>query len=691
MSVNSITPTDLKTILHSKRANIYYLEKCRIQVNGGRVEYVTQEGKESFYWNIPIANTTAVMLGMGTSVTQMAMREFARAGVMVGFCGTDGTPLYSANEVDIDVSWLSPQSEYRPTAYLQNWVSFWFDEAKRLQAAKQFQLIRLQQIEKQWAGLRMLRETSFQPDREALETILKRAKQGMENAQDHTSLMLQEAQLTKSLYKVASLTVGYGTFTRAKRGGGADMANRFLDQGNYLAYGLAAVAAWVTGIPHGLAVMHGKTRRGGLVFDIADLIKDALVMPQAFIAAMPAIARHKTFRERAKEERFHWQNKAWDVASALREKSAEQGFFGINMASTGCGKTFANARIMYALADEQAGCRFSVALGLRTLTLQTGQALQSRLGLDDDTLAVVTGAAAVKELYQGNDAEDNSSASDETFFASHHYVHYEGATSSGIAQQWLAKEPALNRLVSAPVLVTTIDHLMPATEGVRGGRQIPAMLRLLTSDLVLDEPDDFDVDDLHALCRLVNWAGMLGSRVLLSSATLPPALTEALFEAYREGRRAWQVACGQSDRPMSICCAWFDEYGAQSQDVADDAQFRQAHGDFVRQRIKRLPDQPRLRLGKLAAVEAHASRNADVVSAVAQTLHQQMFALHGHQGDIGISFPAHGIKPGAVLRLHGTQTALSELESLIWRKGLSDYCMSSGTGSLETQPGRQQA
>ncbi|WP_155020398.1 type I-F CRISPR-associated helicase Cas3f [Enterobacter roggenkampii] len=359
----------------------------------------------------------------------------------------------------------------------------------------------------------------------------------------------------------------------------------------------------------------------------------ALLMGRSLPAlrrSLPAIARHKTFRERAKEPRFHWQNKAWDVASSLREKSTGQGFFGINMASTGCGKTFANARIMYALSDEHEGCRFSVALGLRTLTLQTGQALQSRLGLDDDTLAVVTGAAAVKELYQGNDAEDTSSASDETFFASHHYVHYKGATSSGIAQQWLAKEPALNRLVSAPVLVTTIDHLMPATEGVRGGRQIPAMLRLMTSDLVLDEPDDFDVDDLHALCRLVNWAGMLGSRVLLSSATLPPALTEALFEAYREGRRAWQAACGQSDRPMSICCAWFDEYGAQSQDVADDAQFRQAHGDFVTQRIKRLPDQPRLRLGKLAAVEAHASRNADVVSTLAQTLHQQMFALHGH-------------------------------------------------------------
>lgn len=143
----------------------------------------------------------------------------------------------------------------------------------------------------------MQRETAFQPDKGTLEAILERARQGMENAQDHTSLMLKEAQLTKSLYKLANQTVGYGCFTRAKRGGGADMANRFLDQGNYLTYGLAAVAAWVTGIPHGLAVMHGKTRRGGLVFDIADLIKDALIMPQAFIAAMQG-EDNQQFRQR---------------------------------------------------------------------------------------------------------------------------------------------------------------------------------------------------------------------------------------------------------------------------------------------------------------------------------------------------------------------------------------------------------
>lgn len=286
MSASYLTSTDLKTILHSKRANIYYLEKCRVQVNGGRVEYVTSEGKESFYWNIPIANTTALMLGMGTSVTQAAMREFAHAGVMVGFCGTDGTPLYAANEVEVDVSWLSPQSEYRPTEYLQQWVSFWFDEQKRLEAAKRFQVVRLAQIEKRWLSAQMQRESAFQSDPQSLCGLLHQARDEMSQAENHTLLMLAEAKLTKALYKTVSQTVGYGDFTRAKRGGGIDMANRFLDQGNYLAYGLAAVAAWVTGIPHGLAVMHGKTRRGGLVFDLADLIKDALVMPQAFLAAM---------------------------------------------------------------------------------------------------------------------------------------------------------------------------------------------------------------------------------------------------------------------------------------------------------------------------------------------------------------------------------------------------------------------
>jgi len=56
----------------------------------------------------------------------------------------------------------------------------------------------------------------------------------------------------------------------------------------------------VLGLPHGLAVLHGKTRRGGLVFDVADLIKDALILPQAFIAAMQG-EDEREFRQRCTE------------------------------------------------------------------------------------------------------------------------------------------------------------------------------------------------------------------------------------------------------------------------------------------------------------------------------------------------------------------------------------------------------
>ena len=283
--MDDISPSDLKTILHSKRANIYYLQHCRVLVNGGRVEYVTDAGKQSLYWNIPIANTTTILLGTGTSVTQAAMRELAKAGVLVGFCGGGGTPLFSANEVNVEVAWFSPQSEYRATEYLQAWVRLWFDDELRLSAAKALQRARIERLRGQWSG-RHLREAGFAMDAGRLDGLAQRSLRQIDLAQDTTALLTEEARLTKALFRLAVDSVGYGDFTRAKRGSGKDPANRFLDHGNYLAYGLGATACWVLGLPHGLAVLHGKTRRGGLVFDVADLVKDACILPQAFLSAM---------------------------------------------------------------------------------------------------------------------------------------------------------------------------------------------------------------------------------------------------------------------------------------------------------------------------------------------------------------------------------------------------------------------
>ncbi|GLS27950.1 type I-F CRISPR-associated endonuclease Cas1f [Marinibactrum halimedae] len=278
------SPSDLKTILHSKRANLYYLEHCRVLVNSGRVEYLTEQGKNELYWNIPIANTTSILLGTGTSITQAAMRELAKAGVLVGFCGGGGTPLFSANECEMPISWLTPQSEYRPTEYVQQWAKFWFDEDKRLEAAKRLQIGRLTFLKKQWCESGVIDRSSFLFERESLDRIIQTTTKNIQEALSVTELLANEGRCTKQLYKLAAQAVEYNDFTRQQRG--IDPANRLLDHGNYLAYGLAATATWVLGIPHGFAILHGKTRRGGLVFDVADLIKDALILPQAFMSAL---------------------------------------------------------------------------------------------------------------------------------------------------------------------------------------------------------------------------------------------------------------------------------------------------------------------------------------------------------------------------------------------------------------------
>ena len=283
--------TDLKAILHSKRANIYYLEMCRVMQKDGRVLYLTEARNENQYWNIPIANTTVILLGTGTSITQAAMRMLASAGVLVGFCGGGATPLFNATEVE----WMTPQSEYRPTEYIQGWMRFWFDDEKRLAAAKQFQQARIQYMQQVWSKDRDLKAEGFDIDDENIAGFLLDTSERINTAAKVSNLLQIEAELTKRLYKFAANKTQRNGFVRERIS--TDVANDFLNHGNYLAYGLAATTLWVLGISHGFAVMHGKTRRGALVFDVADLIKDTLVLPWSFICA----------KENATEQEFRQQ------------------------------------------------------------------------------------------------------------------------------------------------------------------------------------------------------------------------------------------------------------------------------------------------------------------------------------------------------------------------------------------------
>ena len=67
---------------------------------------------------------------------------------------------------------------------------------------------------------------------------------------------------------------------------------------------------------------------------------------------------------------YHWQDKAVREIQSAKQDGIDQAWFILNMASTGCGKTTANAKLMQALSPDGKVMRYTLALGLRSLTLR---------------------------------------------------------------------------------------------------------------------------------------------------------------------------------------------------------------------------------------------------------------------------------------------------------------------------------
>ncbi|WP_369311718.1 type I-F CRISPR-associated helicase Cas3f [Providencia rettgeri] len=342
---------------------------------------------------------------------------------------------------------------------------------------------------------------------------------------------------------------------------------------------------------------------------------------------------------------FSWQE---DVVSTIHKYREEQddikGYFIVNMASTGCGKTRANAKVMQALSEDKQSLRFILALGLRTLTLQTGDEYKKSIGLEEYELAVLVGSKAVTQLHDHATQSDNyvkddintkgrekrqysGSESQETLFDEEEELLWQEDKWQGcLPEETLstvltrAKDRAL---LYAPVLACTIDHIMGATETIRGGRYILPSLRLMSSDLVIDEVDDFSDDDLIAIGRLIHFAGLLGRKVMISSATIPPDIALAYFQAYQSG---WYIHAKSRQQPLQIGCIWMDE--GKYHPVKDQCQsttqiatitandvnsiylYQQYHDQFVDKRAEVLQSLPARRKALIVPMPIEKGKNS---------------------------------------------------------------------------------
>jgi len=325
-------------------------------------------------------------------------------------------------------------------------------------------------------------------------------------------------------------------------------------------------------------------------------LKTVHLLP-AFEKEPPLVEDNRILKKRSPKV-FAWQDKSVTKIKPFIQRDEKQGFFAVNMASTGCGKTFANAKVMQCIAEEENTLRYILALGLRTLTLQTGDEYRKRIGLDDSELAVLIGSKAVLELHnrakeQDDEVKNYGSESSESLLDE--WIDFD----SHIPEEGLAtvlKKAKDKAFLYAPVLVCTIDHLMGATETKRGGKYILPSLRLMSSDLVIDEIDDFaNESDLIAIGRLIHLAGMLGRKVMISSATIPPDLAEGYFNAYKKG---WQLFCKTREAKNEIVSAWIDEFKTEvtliksysSEEAVEN--YREAHGKFIKKRVVNLAKEP---------------------------------------------------------------------------------------------------
>lgn len=261
--------------------------------------------------------------------------------------------------------------------------------------------------------------------------------------------------------------------------------------------------------------------------------------------------------------KFYWQRQAQEQLEAIPDIQ-QAPFFAAILSAPGSGKTAGGPRVLSAVCRGQ--LRFSLGVGRRSLTLQTGDAYEQLLKFDAKDVATMVGDSAARMLYASDNAPaTNPKEERQAIAAEQASLPQQGSEClSGEADDfvfdkesllaargtgpWLGVvQPAHKitsgsgflsqktiRLIDTPVLVATIDHLAGAA-ALQKTKDAHLLLRISNSDLILDELDDLSPHDLVTIGKLVHLYGMYGRRVIVMSGTLNNYLAKQMFEVWKEG------------------------------------------------------------------------------------------------------------------------------------------------------------
>lgn len=260
-----------------------YIEHAAIEQDSFSIAMITKDGKTP----IPIAGTSCLLLGPGTTITHAAIRSIAECGCMIVWCGENIRKYYAIGKGETN----SSKNILLQAKLLSN-------EETRLQVVRNMYMLRFPTLPKGNYTLQQLR--------------------GMEGVR------------VKQAYNSASKAYGIpwrGREYKIKDIDASDDVNRTLTIANDLLYSICHAAIVSLGYSPALGFIHtGKSE--SFVFDVADFYKASIAIPAAFEAA--SLDNYDKFDEtvrRCCRKRFTTerllQTIAKDIATVLQVSETE--------------------------------------------------------------------------------------------------------------------------------------------------------------------------------------------------------------------------------------------------------------------------------------------------------------------------------------------------------------------------------
>lgn len=232
----------------SRRHPFFLLEKSVIRKVEEDVRVFSQEGEGNFC--LPVAAIGCLILGPGCSITSEAIRVINLRGCLLFHGGGSGFPIYSH----------STQHRSPSNRVIQFKKSL--DDGERLQLGKLLFEARARFIDyhSRCGVLRFPPVAVISNERDLLAT---------------------EGAWAREAYKLLARKLKVKWTSKNHENQSKETSLTFL---NHLCYSLADLVILYLGFDPNLGLIHGRTKGGGLCYDLADVIKPVLALELAFEA-----------------------------------------------------------------------------------------------------------------------------------------------------------------------------------------------------------------------------------------------------------------------------------------------------------------------------------------------------------------------------------------------------------------------